>query len=613
MNELERCIVSEPEAEREHAVIDGVIQYTSVSALQKADRCPRAWWYKYVKRLDEPMKGNGIKRGKEGHQRLEHYQRTGQDILDPLERLGVLRGYVPAPGTGQVEVAIDGKVTAGPIRMKGSIDLYVPGEKSIVRDWKFKKDIGKWGCSSEDLISEDHEAGIQMLGYAEFARLQGAKLVEVSHVTFQTKGRPDVSIVKATIDAELIAGKWQAVVDRIVPEVIHAAAQTDKDKVRPNYNACEKYGGCAFRAECQNRMQRLAGGFAAHLHKRGENNVGIFNRVAPPAAPAPVQTPATQPAPASVTQPVAAPVTQPAVHSAVFQPAPKPSKMAVPTQLTASGAARGARYALPNGLEGTFVAALTGETGVHYNFATNQGAVLLEANDPITSIGPAAPVVASERQPSKPSNFAGGPGVPQILPPDAPMSAPVPSPVATAPAAAAQGPSPETLAETPKKRGRPAGSKNLPKSEAVTIAAAAPEVEDLKLSATGHQTIVADAKELADFMAAPIPGGLHLYYGCSPVGVVTQTLHSWVDQLETDVIKVANENGLSTLKPGDDIRTADDKALGFGKWVGYLAAAAKVSQPPPGHYVVDRGADQRVDVAADALSPFAFVVRGGGR
>ena len=36
-----------PEAPRPPVVIDGVIQYTSVSALQLAKRCPRAWRYKY--------------------------------------------------------------------------------------------------------------------------------------------------------------------------------------------------------------------------------------------------------------------------------------------------------------------------------------------------------------------------------------------------------------------------------------------------------------------------------------------------------------------------------------------------------------------------------------
>ena len=159
---------------RAPVVINGVIQYTSVSALQLAKRCPRAWRYKYVERLPDDKESKGLTRGTEGHARLATFLTTGLDILDPLERLGVTRGYVPEflPLGARVEHSIEGVAAAGPLKMKGSIDLYVPatgagGElRALVRDWKFKKDIGKWGCSADDLIDPEHEAGIQMIGYA---------------------------------------------------------------------------------------------------------------------------------------------------------------------------------------------------------------------------------------------------------------------------------------------------------------------------------------------------------------------------------------------------------------------------------------------------------------
>lgn len=248
--------------QRRRAVVDGEVVYTSASALQLAHRCLRAWFFKYKVGLPDEKKSKGLQRGLEGHARIEHYLITGQDILDPLERLGVARGYVPEflPLGARVEQKIDGVATAGPIPMVGKIDLYLPPDasgKASVRDWKFKSDIGRWGCSADDLIDPDHEAGIQMLSYASFAVKQGAREVEVSHVSFQTTGRPDVSLVSASLSAELVADKCGRLLENIVPEIIEAAKAAGPSEVRADYNACGKYGGCPFKATCLNRAAQM--------------------------------------------------------------------------------------------------------------------------------------------------------------------------------------------------------------------------------------------------------------------------------------------------------------------------------------------------------------------
>lgn len=251
--------------QRRRVVVDGLIQYTSVSALQLAKRCPRAWYWKYKVGLKDDKESKGLTRGTEGHARLATFLTTGLDILDPLERLGVTRGYVPEflPLGARVEHSIEGVAKAREIPMKGSIDLYVPatgagGElRAMVRDWKFKKDIGRWGCSADDLIDPDHEAGIQMIGYAAYAVQQGAEVVDVSHVSFQTTGRPDVSLVSAEMDQETVARKWASAIENIVPEIIEAAKAASPSDVRADYNACGNYGGCPFKATCLNRAAQM--------------------------------------------------------------------------------------------------------------------------------------------------------------------------------------------------------------------------------------------------------------------------------------------------------------------------------------------------------------------
>lgn len=534
------------ETERAHVVVDGKINYTSVSALQKAHSCPRAWWYKYVAREPDQEKSKGLQRGTEGHERIAHFLLTGQDVLDPLERLGVARGFVPhpLPSGAQVEHSIEGKHSAGTIPMRGSIDLYVPGTTAIVRDWKFKADIGKWGCSADDLINPKHEAGIQMLGYAAFAVQQGAEVVEVSHVSFQTRGRPDVSLVSAEIKQKEVAERWSSVVNRIVPEIIQAAKQSEAKNVRANHDACEKYGGCPFKGTCLDRMARLSGGFSQYLRK----SMPI------------VKTPAAPPAALVTTPTPAAPIASPA--------APQVAQVG----MTAAQAVAGKAYKLPSGAYGTFICAvaLGGET--KYSFAVPTGKPeMLSANDPIGQERPF--------------------GAPTVLPPDAPKAtrmkfvdvAPVeapasPTPVDVVPDASSVTPAPVEA----KKRGRPPGAKNKV-AESHTPA--------------GTPDTLAEAATRGPIATA----GVRLYFGCAPLGVVVQTLHAYVSDLEREIVKVAAQHGQSTLAEGDDLRTAEGQALGFGKWKGFIADAAKETLPRDGHYRVDLGGDERVDTVAHTL------------
>jgi hypothetical protein len=103
-----------------------------------------------------------------------------------------------------------------------------------------------------------------------------------------------------------------------------------------------------------------------------------------------------------------------------------------------------------------------------------------------------------------------------------------------------------------------------------------------------------------------VPGAIHLFINCIPVGVPTQSLAPYVDQIQAVILK--NQN----LPEGLDLRCVDTKPLNFGGWKGALAMAARMSLPPPGSYVVTVG-DERVQVVAEALAgvlPAGAVVRG---
>ncbi|TQF14235.1 PD-(D/E)XK nuclease family protein [Myxococcus llanfairpwllgwyngyllgogerychwyrndrobwllllantysiliogogogochensis] len=146
--------------------------------------------------------------------------------------------------------------------------------------------------------------------------------------------------------------------------------------------------------------------------------------------------------------------------------------------------------------------------------------------------------------------------LPAVLPPDAPQ----PAPVQMAPEVAEQ--------PAPKRRGRP---RKAPEPAQAT--------SDLRV----------------------------LFVDCVPTkhdGPRPESLTGYVDDMHH---KVAQAGGV------DDVRFAgSDSPLGFGKWRGALAMAARVELPPPGIYTaLGVAQSELMQVIVEALEPsFDVVVRG---
>lgn len=599
-----------PEEEEKHApaVIKGVIQHVSVSQLQKADSCLRAWHFDKVQHLDRGPEGAGAKRGKAGHKRLESYLKTGDKAyLQHLELLGIERGYVPDIPHGQSdpyllvewsEVLPAGVMTAVPMDVR--IDLGAPQwPVPEARDWKFKKSIKDYGCTPKQLANPSHEAGIQMIGYAKRLSLflGGAQAVRVSHVTFQTFGRPDAALAEVVLTQTEIDQKWGEITERTVPRMVNAAKATNPQDVEPNFNVCSRYGGCPYLLQCQSPAARVAAMLAKIKAQKdltpapgveivslpltpplmpptfilGETKMGLF---AKPGTPQTAEQATTLLA-ASI-----AAVTPAAV--------PEPKRLLTVTDPnTAASAKQGETY-LVNGEPARFVSFVDVAGGKLAAFAPTKG------GNPL--------LIALETQIKAIAN---------ILPPDAPASKPElaakPAPGTAVPPA----PTPVEAAAAPaqaEKRKR-ATRAEMAARNAVLTAPKAPTVECTVTPATpvptiisakvnGHEVVTVPFVQQA--VTAPEVLGIFLYINCAPVGVPTQPLNSYVQQIDSEVQKLGQLNLL-------DIRTADDKVFGFGKWAAYFASSVKENPPQPGHYIAQTGMDQRLDVAANALMGLAGV------
>jgi hypothetical protein len=243
-----------------------------------------------------------------------------------------------------------------------------------------------------------------------------------------------------------------------------------------------------------------------------------------------------------------------------------------------------------NGQIGTY----TGAASRFGFFETTAGIVRLELTDrvkPLKGAPTTAPAQTTAQGPSTGSGPAGNP--PQGA--EAPKAEGSASGAAVA-AAADKPKRKKKLTVDDKTESAPAAV--APEQPAVTSPPVAPE-QSAQLKSPTHGLNGLPYGSMA---------GVHLYFGCSPIGVSTQTLGPYVDTLERELI-TKGQMGVH------DVRVAQDSTFGFNKWKGYLADMARETPPPAGHYIVTGYADERVSVVAETLAQRAepgAVTRGGG-
>ncbi|WP_367303549.1 RecB family exonuclease, partial [Corallococcus exiguus] len=196
------------EAPESHAIEGGVLRHLSVSQLRKFALCERAWFFAKVLRLPErPLKAREL--GTAVHAQLEHFLRTGQDVLGPFAAAG--RHLLPTPGPDLLVEEHFGQPSplfADGIPLTGYIDLVNARRlaEGVLRvtDHKTTKSIASYAATPQQLASAAHDAGIQMVGYGFWAvlaaeRFPGLKRLELEHLYFQAHGAKRACSVVATV------------------------------------------------------------------------------------------------------------------------------------------------------------------------------------------------------------------------------------------------------------------------------------------------------------------------------------------------------------------------------------------------------------------------------
>jgi hypothetical protein len=293
--------VSDARRTRGKAVINGELQYLSVSSLEKADTrktgCARKWAYRYVHGVPEPETPKQAQKKNAGtgmHADLAKYSKTGDRGLGAMALKALASGYVPpfdparpvmveqdldawgltaggVPVIGQLDHANDRALNHGAASADEMIDP--PGTVEVL-DWKWKSGEGTTRSGQSTLLEPaELVQSIQMSGYgtAVSLRFPTVERVRLSHVyVFGRLDKNGASVPTSTAPRKVTrlvmvdeARRSWEYADALGRSVRDIARERNIERVDANRHACDAYGGCGHREYCtgyrQNSLSTLFG------------------------------------------------------------------------------------------------------------------------------------------------------------------------------------------------------------------------------------------------------------------------------------------------------------------------------------------------------------------
>lgn len=561
-----------------------VVNYTSVSALAMGDPtqeggCERKWFQRYV--LGYKMPENAAqKKGTGGHKQIEHFLKTGEDVLGPAARKGKI--YLPEPGP---DLLVEWGANDKPKQVdEMGNDIFFPHTESILfadgvpligffdqlhfrgtyidkygqlqqdpegtgeyADNKFTSDL-KWAKTDEALAS-----ATQMLGGAEFLRIKNPNLTHarLSHIYCQHEGK-DAAKRTILVDLATIKKGWyergharmQRFKELAKLESIEQIPKENRHSPGTREDACKAWFGCAFQSNCyKSPIARL--------------KLGIMDKVK------------SQLSPTTNGAVAASQVQLPKVSAMKIKdnstPAPAPVQQ---SGVFAKDCVIGEMYQISQTQAGQF----QGNSKEWSFFMTDAGPVKIPGSNPVGVITApvieAPPAVQAAPLPVPPAWSPVPP--PRLDTTEGVVTQTLPPPPAVAAALATE--------EKPKRGpGRPKKTETV---EATTSVQGAPVPNPV----TVKQAEVAVQSEV----------GIKLHIDCVPNGPFS-TLDKYIREITSRM-----EAEFQVV----DVRCAtDDKnPLAFGKWKGVMSAMIRETPPAPGNYVLLTKGNELVEPVIEALT-----------
>lgn len=228
MSESAPALDEEGKVFKGSAVKNGIVRFLSVSAIKMFDvecdgGCPRKYWFHYVgkKKLE---KTKALKRGIGFASKLEHYLKTGEEMLPP--ELHPAKKFLPKPGP---DIEVEQKFATG----KNGVDILRAIE---LREWVKRSPTLRPGDPSRIITDIRKFAGLAVLGIpvdgaADFRHCRGEYIDSDAELRPEPRGlrveeTGDLKVMSRVHPHKILKGKNAG---KILPSFAKNAAQVCAD------------------------------------------------------------------------------------------------------------------------------------------------------------------------------------------------------------------------------------------------------------------------------------------------------------------------------------------------------------------------------------------------
>ena len=224
------------------------MKYVSASQITTFSDCPRKWYLNKIVGLESPSSPS-TELGSAVHEILEQYLRDGVVFPETKEGQIAKSGLIHLPSHREqleIEVSlVDMPLTDSPVEVRGFVDVIRPRAHEII-DHKTSSNK-KYTKTKREL-----KQNVQLILYARayLERVPECDEVQLTHIYYGTKTRW-AKRVSVKLSRANVLEQWDTIKSTIHKMMNHSDAE-NASLVPPNYDSCDKYGGCPFAGQCFN-------------------------------------------------------------------------------------------------------------------------------------------------------------------------------------------------------------------------------------------------------------------------------------------------------------------------------------------------------------------------
>jgi len=222
------------------------MKHVSASQITTFRDCSRKWYFDKIVKLPRTSTA-ATELGSLVHEELENWLREGRAFSDSLAGHIAQSGVhlLPRDQPVHIELSLEDHlpIKDSPVKVVGFIDALYPA-MSMILDHKTSSNR-RYTKTERELANN-----VQLMLYAKaWLDHSHQERVTVTHVYYGTKGARWSHRVEATVTRDHVEKQWIGI-RRTIEEMMHASQAPNAGIVNPNYQSCEKYGGCPYAGEC---------------------------------------------------------------------------------------------------------------------------------------------------------------------------------------------------------------------------------------------------------------------------------------------------------------------------------------------------------------------------